>query len=168
MVDTNDVLNGDGPMAPTRVGSVPAKDVVELCYSGKTKEEVLRYVRAEGGLLDHLGTFDALEVRRMIDNGDAYTKKVYDAMIYQIAKYVGSMSVACRGPVDQIVLTGGIANDAYLCDQIAQLTAYIAPVTVMAGEFEMEALVNGALDALENGALEYTGVPIWNEDMLYE
>ena len=168
MIDTNDILNGDGPMAPNRVGSIPAVDIVDLCYSGKTRAEMVKLIRSQGGLLDHLGTFDALDVEEKIANGNTYAKKIYDAMIYQIAKYVGSMAVALKGKVDQIVLTGGIAHSEYLCNMVEEYVSFIAPVTIMAGEFEMEALAAGACDALENGALEYTGVPIWSEAMMFK
>lgn len=39
MVDSNDIARGDGPMAPTRCGSLPVRDVVEMCYSGKYSEK---------------------------------------------------------------------------------------------------------------------------------
>ena len=44
------------------------------------------------------------------------------------------------------------------------MVRFIAPVTVMAGEFEMEALAAGALRVLnrEETAREYTGIPVWN------
>ena len=42
MVDSNDIANGDGPMAPTRCGQLPVKDVVTMCYSGKYTENEMR------------------------------------------------------------------------------------------------------------------------------
>ena len=56
MVDSNDILNGDGPMAPTRTGSIPAVDMIHLSFSGKTEKELMKFVRSQGGLSDHLGT----------------------------------------------------------------------------------------------------------------
>ncbi len=35
MIDTNNALNGDGPMTPERCGTLPTGDLIELCYSGK-------------------------------------------------------------------------------------------------------------------------------------
>ena len=32
MIDCNDIVNGDGPMAPTRSGYVPAKPLIDLCF----------------------------------------------------------------------------------------------------------------------------------------
>ncbi len=32
MIDSNDIVNGDGPFAPTRAGSIPASSVVDMCF----------------------------------------------------------------------------------------------------------------------------------------
>ena len=42
VVDTNNALDGDGPIAPERAGTLPAGDLVDLCFSGKYAEN-LRY-----------------------------------------------------------------------------------------------------------------------------
>ena len=50
MVDSNDIANGDGPMAPTRCGQLPVKDVVTMCYSGKyTEKEMREKITKTGG-----------------------------------------------------------------------------------------------------------------------
>jgi len=99
-----------------------------------------------------------------IKNGDTYAKLIYDAMIYQICKNIGAYAVVLKGKVDAIILTGGIANDAYLIEQIIDRVKFIAPVRVYAGEFELEALAGGALRVLmgEEQPKSYTGVPVWN------
>ncbi len=166
MVDSNDIAQGDGPMAPTRCGAIPVKDVIHECFSGKYSEaDMMKRMTKTGGLVDHLGTSDAIEVGRRIAAGDAYAKTVYDAMIYQIGKTVGSMAAVLCGHVDGIVFTGGISNDPYLVERLAGMVSFLAPVTVMAGEFEMEALAAGALRVLrgEEEAKEYTGVPVWTD-----
>lgn len=169
MIDTNDILNGDGPMAPTRVGSIPAIDIMNLCFSGKTKEEVSKFIRSQGGLYDHLGTFDVREIVSRIQNGDVYAANIYNALIYQISKYIGSMYVAMKCQVDAIILTGGIAHDEYMTNGVKEYVNRIAPVVIMPGEFEMEALVHGAYNAaLNHSAYEYTGIPVWDEKQLYE
>lgn len=117
-----------------------------------------------GGLVDHLGTSEAREVLERIKNGDTYAKLIYDAMIYQISKNIGAYATVLKGEVDAILLTGGIANDAYLVDQISDMVKYIAPVKVYAGEFEMEALAAGGFRVLtgQEQPKTYTGVPVWN------
>lgn len=165
MIDSNDIANGDGPFAPTRSGMLPANALISMCFSGDyTEKELHDLVTKNGGLVSHLGTYDAQTVVKRIEQGDRYAKLIYDAMIYQIAKYVGAMAVALEGQIDGIVLTGGISFDPYLTGELGKKLKWIAPVTVMAGEFEMEALASGAIRVLsgQEQPKEYTGIPIWN------
>ncbi len=165
MVDSNDIANGDGPMAPTRCGQLPVKDVVTMCYSGKyTEKEMREKITKTGGLVDHLETSDAREVTEMIKNGNQYAKLIYDAMIYEIGKTAGSMAAVLCGKVDGIIFTGGISHDKYVVEKLTEMLSFIAPNTVMAGEFEMEALAAGAVRVLsgEEEAKTYTGIPVWN------
>lgn len=160
----NDAVNGDGPMAPTRAGWLPATSLIRLCFSGRyTEKELYDRVVKSGGLTDHLGTADVREILRRIGAGDRYAKLVYDAFIYQIAKAVGGCAAALQGRVDAIILTGGVANDGYFTGRLKEYVSWIAPVAVQAGEFEMEALAAGAIRALngEEEVLTYTGVPVW-------
>lgn len=164
MVDSNDIANGDGPMAPTRCGQLPVKDVIAMCFSGKyTEKEMRDKVTKTGGLVDHLGTSDAREVGNMIKGGNVYAKRIYDAMLYEIGKTAGSMAAVLKGRVDGIILTGGISNDPYVVQYLTDMLSFIAPVEVMAGEFEMEALAAGAVRVLsgEEAAKDYTGIPVW-------
>lgn len=165
MIDSNDIANGDGPMAPTRCGQIPVKNVISLCFSGKyTEKEIRDKVTKTGGLVDHLGTSDAREVCAMIAENNQYARLVYDAMIYGIGKTAGSMAAVLHGDVDGIILTGGISHDKYVVSSLTEMLSFIAPVTVMAGEFEMEALAAGAIRVLSGTeqAKTYTGQPVWN------
>ena len=165
IVDGNDVLNGDGPMAPNRSGSMPAVPIIKMCFSGEyTEKEMIAKVSKTGGLLGHLGTDSALEIGEKIKAGDKYAKLIYDAMAYQLCKFIGSYAVVLEGKVDGIVLTGGVSNDKYFTDQIEKRCSWIAPIKVYGGDFEMEALANGAIRALkgEEELKEYTGVPVWD------
>jgi butyrate kinase len=165
MVDGNDIIRGEGPMTPTRAGALPTLDLFKLCYSGRfTEKEMKARLSQNGGLIDHLGTADATEIEARIARGDAYAKLVYDAMIYQIAKNVGSCAATLKGEVAAIILTGGLANSTYVIETIRAYIDWIAPLVVMAGEFEMEALAAGALRvAREQEEVNiYTGIPVWN------
>lgn len=52
-------------------------------------------------------------------------------------------------------------------DALRAYVGRLAPVAVLAGEFEMEALALGVMRAVERGEVrEYTGVPVWDESML--
>jgi butyrate kinase len=165
MVDSTDVINGDGPMAPTRAGAIPATAIMRMCFSGSyTEKQMYDRITKTGGLVDHLGTSEVTEILERIERGDGHAKLVYEAMIYQIGKNIGAYATVLKGDVDAILLTGGIAHDAYLIDQITDMVKYIAPVRVYAGEFEMEALASGALRVLtgQEQPKIYTGVPAWS------
>lgn len=164
MIDSNDIVNGDGPMAPTRCGAMPVRDIINLCFSGKyTAKDMYNKMTKTGGLADHLGTSDAREVGKMIADGNEYAKVVYDTMIYQIGKFAGSMAAVLHGKVDGIILTGGISYDTYVVETLKQMLSFIAPIIVMAGEYEMEALAAGAIRVISGRetARTYTGIPVW-------
>ena len=129
MIDGNDVLNGDGPMAPNRAGQVPAVPVIRMCFSGEfTEKEMIEKIGKTGGLLGHLGTDDTREISRRIDAGDGYAKLIADAMAYQLTKAIGSYGVVLQGEVDAILLTGGVSNWSYFTDFIRNWCSWIAPV----------------------------------------
>lgn len=164
MIDSSDSVEGDGPMAPTRAGSLPVAPLLTLAYSGKYGQEELiaRTVKA-GGLMDLLGTADLREVEQRINSGDKFASVVFETMVYQITKYVGQMAAALEGKVDAIVLTGGMAKSKLLVDKLESKLNWIAPAAVFPGEFEMEGLVSGTLRVLngEEEAHEYTGKDVW-------
>lgn len=168
MVDSNGIINGEGPMAPTRSGALPAAEVVELCYSGQyTKAEMMKRITKSGGFVDHLGTSETLEVTEKIRQGDQYAALIYRAFQYQIAKEIGSMAAVLRGEIDAIVLTGGISHDQTLRKNLKAMVGFLAPVYAFPGEFEMEALAAGARRVLTGQETEkvYTGEPVfsgWN------
>lgn len=164
IVDSSDAVNGDGPMAPTRAGALPASAVIRMCFSGQfTEKDLQARIIKSGGLVDHLGTSDLLEVEGMVRDGDRYAKLIYDAMLYQIGKTIGAYAAVLHGQVDAIILTGGMSRSDYLTKSIEEMVSFIAPVAVMAGEFEMEALAAGAYRVLtgQEEPKEYTGIPVW-------
>jgi butyrate kinase len=165
MVDGTDIVEGEGPMAPTRAGAVPAGPLIRLCYSGKyTEKEMLAKCTRNGGMVDLIGTADTLEISNRAAQGERYAKLIWDAMIYQIIKSIGSMAAVLHGKVDAILLGGGMVYNKDLVAQITEACSYIAPVVAYPGEFEMEAMASGAirvLDQLETPKT-YTGVATWN------
>jgi butyrate kinase len=148
IIDGTNLAYGEGPMAPTRCGTIPALRVVEMIKKGVTPERIRDYVLKDGGMFDHLGTSDMREVERMIADGDEYAKLVRDGLIYHIAKSIGALSVALCGKLDAIVLTGGIVHSKSMVKCLRERVEFIAPVLAYPGEFEMEALANGALRVL--------------------
>ncbi|MCF2679243.1 butyrate kinase [Faecalicatena contorta] len=164
MIDTVDSTRGEGRMAPTRSGTAPLADVIELCYSGRyTEKEMLTKVMKTGGWTAHLGTSDAREVERRIEEGDRYAALVYRTTAYQIAKDIAAMAAVMKGKVDAIILTGGVAYSEMMTEMLKERVGFIAPVEIYPGEFEMDALAAGAIRVLE-GKEEpkyYTGEPVF-------
>jgi len=164
IIDSNDIAQGDGPMAPTRAGALPATPLIKQCFSGKyTEKQMLERIIKTGGFVELLGTSDAYEVSQKARAGSSKEKLVYDAFAYQVIKNIGALATALEGNVDGVLITGGIANDKDLTEKIAKSVCFIAPVTVYAGEFEMEALAAGAIRVLkgEEEPKQYTGIPVW-------
>jgi len=107
VVDVNHAIGGEGPFSPERAGSVPVIDAVRLAYSGKyTEKEFTKMLIGQGGLCAHLGTNNAYEVEQRVKNGDQHATLVYEAMAFQVAKFIGTMSVVLKGQVDGILITG--------------------------------------------------------------
>ena len=59
-----------------------------------------------GNEVFYLGTSDLRKVVAGIDSGDAKSALVFDAMAYQIAKYIGAMATVLDGKVDCAVDCG--------------------------------------------------------------
>lgn len=165
MVDANDVVNGEGPMAPNRSGYVPLMPLVKKCYSGEYEfKDIKSLIAKTGGLKSLVGTDDILEVKALRDHGDQWAALVYDAFAYTLAKYIGSYACVLEGKVDAIIMTGGVSNDEEFIANIRKYAGWIAPVKAYGGDFEMEALAAGALRVLrgEEEIKEYTGIPVFS------
>ena len=162
MIDANDVLEGSGPFAPNRCGDVPLKPVVAMAFDGRhTKKDIDSIIGKTGGLKGLLGTDDAMEIDKRIEDGDQWAKLVYDAMAYQVAKAIGAFAAVLEGKVDGIVLTGGVSHDEYFVDNVTRRVSWIAPVKAYGGDFEMEGCAAGAVRALTGAeaVMTYTGEP---------
>lgn len=141
IIDVNDALLGMGPFSPDRAGALPIGPLVKLCYSGKfTEKEMLDKLSRKSGLLAYIGEADLRAVEKMILSGDTKAQLYFNAMAYQIAKEIGAAAVALRGNFESIVLTGGMAHSEMLVGEIHHYISFLGKVTVIAGEFEMEAL----------------------------
>lgn len=169
VVDVNNGLHGDGPFSPERAGTVPAGDLVALCYSGEYfLEEIMKKLVGQGGLVGYLNTNDAVAVEKMIENGDEQASLVYSAMAYQVAKEIGAASAVLQGKVDGIILTGGLAYGKEFVQAISDRISWIADVIIQPGENELQALAEGALRVLrgEEAEKDYPNFSISSEKVL--
>lgn len=150
VVDVNNALLGMGPFSPQRAGALPIGDLLDLAYSGKyTKKELQGYLAKNAGWMAYLKTDDGIEVNKRIENGDENAKLIRDAMCYQIAKEIAACAAVLAGDVNAIFLTGGLAYGKALTDEITRRVKFIAPVHILPGENEMEALSAGAVRILK-------------------
>ena len=140
---------GAAGAGPERCGAIQVAPLVALCCSGKyTEAQLAKMVRGNAGLKAHLGTSDVRAVEKMIESGDKHAELVFNAMAYSLSKGIAALAAAACGKVDRIILTGGAAHSKRLSGEITKHVSWIAPVEVMAGEFELEALCAGALRVL--------------------
>ena len=88
-------------------------------------------------------------------------------MIYQCVKQIGAMAAALHGEVDAILMGGGMVHNEGLVNAIKEACGFIAPVYAYPGEFEMEAMANGAARALdgEEEVKNYTGALNYDVNM---
>jgi len=157
MIDVNNA-NSEGPYSVERSGTLPASQLVKLCYSGEYSEKaVLTKITKEGGMFAYLGTKDARVAEERMQTGDLIAKLILEGLCYQVAKEIGAMATVLAGKVDYIVLTGGLAYSEFITREIAGRVSFIAPVIVSPGEEEMAALAQGALRVLsgQEKALTY-------------
>ncbi len=146
VIDVNNALNGEGPFSPERSGTLPAGQLIEICFGGKySKSEVDRMVVGEGGFVSFLGTNSASKVEEMAISGDEKARFYQEALFYQVAKSIGEMAVVLEGKVDAILLTGGLAFNKSIERYIKGKAGFISPVYSYPGEDELEALAMNAL-----------------------
>lgn len=158
VVDVFNALDGDGAYSPERAGAVPPGALVKMCFSGEyTEKEIYHKLVGNGGFNAYIGTNDMRELVKRRNDGDEKAQAVYDGFIYQVSKNIGSMAAVLQGNVDQIILTGGIAYNEGVINDIKANVGFIAPFTVYPGEDELLALAQGALHVLngEEQAMVY-------------
>lgn len=158
IVDVNNILDGEGAFSPERAGTVPAGDLVKMCFSGKyTQAEVYKQLVGGGGFNAYLGTNDARIVEQRVAEGDEKAIAVHEAFHYQICKDIGAMAAVLEGKVDKIILTGGIAYSKTTCAELQKRVGWIADFVIYPGEDELLALAQGGLRVLtgEEAAKEY-------------
>lgn len=149
IMDVNNA-NEMGPFSPERTGGLPVWSLAKLIFDGRFKDfnEAKKFMRGHGGLSAYLGTNDLRVAEQMVDEGNEEAKLIIEAMAYQIAKEIGASAAVLKGQVEGILLTGGVAYDERVTSYIREMTSFIAPVTIYAGEDEMGSLAGGALRVL--------------------
>jgi butyrate kinase len=134
----------DGPFSPERAGGLPVGELVDLIFSGRyTKEELKKKLLSGWGIVAYLGTRDIREVFKMAEN-DPEAGIILKAFVYQIAKGIGELCTVLDGEIDSVILTGGIAYSDRLMEMLQKKIKFLAPIVIIPGENELEALYKGA------------------------
>ena len=120
--------DGQGPMAPNRAGELCAGDVFTLLENGVPLDKIKKLCSGTGGFKDLLGTDDLRKIKgEMIPGGNQLAKLAVGTMEYHLVKWASMMAGALKGKVDAILLTGGMANDKELVQQLTDDLSWIAP-----------------------------------------
>lgn len=177
VIDVNNALDGEGPFTPQRSGSVPAGGLARLCYSGQySRREMQLKIKGRGGLVAYTGTSDVALLDRFIA-GEPIAKEeagallrgltrehaaeAVQAMVLQIAKEIGAMSMVLEGRVDAIVFTGGLANaERLIVNPLRRRVAWLAPLFVVPGGDELGALAEAAQRVLSGEESSRTYPPL--------
>lgn len=147
IVDVSNANHG-GPFSPERSGSLPARELLHLCFSGRYGEmELRRQINGKSGLLGYLGTNAGQEIEKRIEQGDEEAGRIFRAMAYQIAKEIGAMA-AVLPQIDGLIYTGGLAHSELLLGLIQEYVGSLAPAFRLPGEDELAALAEGAYRVL--------------------
>lgn len=151
VIDVNNALDGEGPFAPERSGTLPAGALARYCLEKDVSwSKVKKMLTGEGGLYAYVGHKDAQLLEKEAREGNSEAMLLQNAMAYQISKEIGAMSTVLGGEVDAILITGGMAHNPDLTGQVKKRVDFIAPVLIFPGEDEMRALAH-------NGSLLLTG-----------
>ncbi len=157
VVDVNNALDGDGPFAIERAGTVQAGDWMRWVLSHQHDPPALQQMlTGRGGLVAHLGTNDFPSIESSAEGkgtlDQASSDQLIRAMCYQVAKSISGLASFTAGKVDAVVLTGGLAFSRRVVKEITDRVSFLAPVLVFAGENELEALALGALEVLKGSS----------------
>lgn len=148
VIDVNNALE-EGPFSPERTGSLPTKQLVNLCFSGEyTKEEVDKMLVGKGGFYAHTGTTDVKAIMDEAKTNEDF-QKVVNAFTFNLSKEIAGLAASLEGQVDRIVITGGMARDKELIAAVEKRVGFIAPLFIVPGEDELRALQEGVINVLE-------------------
>jgi len=159
-VDTSGISQGEGPFSASRAGTLPLPGLLDLAYSLPRPELEARLTQ-QAGFLGLTGSADLRELERQ-EETDPRVRLAADTFVQQVCKALGAYSAALPARPDALAISGGIARWHSLIDRIERRVAWIAPLTVIPGELELEALAEGAGRVL----LGLEAARVWKEPAL--
>lgn len=150
VIDVNQSLDGDGPFAITRAGSLPTGELIRMCFSGKYNEaEMNNLITRESGYAAYLKTSNLEEIDQRLMSGDEDAVFISYACSYQVAKEIGSMYTVLEGNVDAIILSGYIFNSDRFLDNVTKRIDKIAPIALYPSKNDFEAIAMNGMQILK-------------------
>ena len=144
IIDVNDALLGMGPFSIERAGALPLAGILALVYDRNlSKTDIEKLLSTESGLKGYLGTNNFPEIEKLLHDGDSFAKMIFDGMIYQIAKEIGSCFAVLNGNCNGLILTGGLSYSALFIESLTSSVSFIDNIYVYPGSYESEALAAG-------------------------
>ena len=159
VIEVNNTSQGEGPFSPETTGSLPMGDLIKMCFSGNfIYEEIEEIIESRGGCMAYFGYKDFRILMDNVQRGDEPSKKLFNAMAYNICKEIGKCSIALQGKIYGIVLTGRISHCKPMVDYIRNRVGALAPIYIYAGKEEMTNLVEEVLRVIRGDEKEI----LWN------
>ena len=148
MVDTCSPAD-EGPFCIDRPGQLPNLKLLDyILSSGKSRDELYRELSTGCGLMAYTGLSDLIEIEKLAAK-DTEVALLLNAMAYRIAFHIlGYMAAFDGEPVDAVILTGGMARSDWIVPAISKRIEPFSNIIVYRGEFEMQALAEGAIRVL--------------------
>lgn len=140
-----------------RAGALPLHQVIRLLESHELALEDLRAdVMSTGGLLGLAGTNDFKAFLSFARAGASPEQRkkielISEFFAIRVAGCILELTAQLR-PVDAVVLTGGLANDAGFCQRVAGRIQLVMPIARLPGSVEQQALAAGLLRACADPA----------------
>ena len=161
LIDCNVGSGGDGSFTPTRIGSVPVLPLLDYIEK-HSLEDVRLMCSRSGGFVSFFGTSDVKIVREKIAEGDKEATLIWNSMLYNIVKGIGSMHAVLQCKTDAIILTGGFIRYEDLVEYVNRYCGAMAKVVCISDK-EQETLALETLKVLngETEASKYTGKPVF-------
>jgi acetate kinase len=104
-----------GLMMGTRCGDLDPSIIEFLLKKGWSQEKIFDELNKNSGFLGVSGlTSDARGILEAMEQGHEGATLAFEVFTYRVAKYIASYMVAVGAPLDAIVFTGGIGENALL------------------------------------------------------
>lgn len=141
-IDTSGTGPDGGPLGARQAGPLPTTALLRLAGE-RPHAELLRSLAAESGFLALTGSADLRELEAR-EEDDPAVQAAAAAFVHQACKAIGEQCGALPGRPDALAITGGAARWEAVVDRIERRLGWIAPVIIVPGELELEALAEGA------------------------